>query len=675
MNNNWYAQEVKAGRYGETMHGFSNDGPHAGRHSQPAARNLGGGPRLRRRRLRDPVRVLRWVDEEKDGVYFAPWTPYQHPELGEVEIRRLPGPSPGIDDRLEFESEIHYQYLMEIAGRSPLLRIIELDAEEVSPGEHRVTAVLQNEGYLSTYVTRKALAIPLDYPILAEIPGAGRRGERPGQGGRRSHPGQVGLYPPVGIRRRRIPKDHLLDGPRRGTHGSHGGCVGEARRPAPAHHRHRLDGRRRVPLRNQLAAAALTVAAASWALAQQEPPALIPDPDTGAMEAQVREKIAREWRLVESAPESAEAWGSLGRTFHAHGLEAEADEAYARAEELDPADFRWPYLRAAALKNIRPDDALQAADHASRLNLDFAPVHLLAAELMERSGHPEQSLNRYRRALEVAPGSALAELGIGRLLVRRGELDRAREHLERAAALAPRAGPVQAELARLYTRQGDAEAARQAGAAARQLPDLVPVEDPVLTKVWDESVSARGYQDRALRAEAAGAFDEAEALYERLLALRPGEPDILYNFGNLYVRTRRFEQAARRYEEAIEARPEHVAARVNLGSALLMLGRRDEAIAQLLLALEHDPADADAHRTLGGLFAYRGENEAAIRHYGAVLETDPQDAEVHRDLAIVLAAEGEFAAAWTHVDAAERLGAPPSADFLLRLRAALPRPG
>lgn len=25
MNNNWYAQEVKAGRYGETMHGFSND--------------------------------------------------------------------------------------------------------------------------------------------------------------------------------------------------------------------------------------------------------------------------------------------------------------------------------------------------------------------------------------------------------------------------------------------------------------------------------------------------------------------------------------------------------------------------------------------------------------------------------------------------------------------------
>ena len=40
---------------------------------------------------------------------------------------------------------------------------------------------------------------------------------------------------------------------------------------------------------------------------------------------------------------------------------------------------------------------------------------------------------------------------------------------------------------------------------------------------------------------------------------------------------------------------------------------------------------------------------------------------VCRDLAIVLAAEGEFIAAWQHVEAAERLGGVPYADFLLRL--------
>ena len=393
------------------------------------------------------------------------------------------------------------------------------------------------------------------------------------------------------------------------------------------------------------------------------------------MEPQVREKIARHRDLVAEAPGSAEAWGALGRTFQAHGLEPEADAAYDRAEELDPADFRWPYLRATALRNIRPEDALTAAGRAAELNPGYAPAHLLAAELLEGAGNAEAAMVRYQQALQTAPDSALAELGTGSLLLRQGELEAARERLERAAALAPRAGPVRAALAQLHTRQGDAEAARRAAGAARDLPDLVPVDDPLLTEVWDEAVSARGTQQRALRAEAAGDLNAAEALYEHLLGLQPGDPDILYNFGNLYVRTRRFGEAAARYQEALEARPDHVAARVNLGSALLMLGRRDEAMDHLLRALDHDPADPDANRTLGGLFAYRGENAAAIRHYRAVLARDPQDGPVHRDLAIVLAAEGELAAAWEHVGAAERLGSPPNADFLLRLQAALPRPG
>lgn len=428
----------------------------------------------------------------------------------------------------------------------------------------------------------------------------------------------------------------------------------------------------------RILAAALSVAAVSGALAQPgQPPEMslpIPDPDTRAMEPQVREKIAWARGLVAGDPRSADAWGALGRTLQAHGLEPEADEAYLRAEEFGPADFRWPYLRATALRNIRPEDALTAAGRAADRNPGYAPIHLLAAELLESAGRADAAMDRYRQALETAPDSAPAELGIGRLLLRRGELEAARERLERAAALAPRAGPVHASLARLYARQGDAGAARAAAEASRQLPDLVPVDDPMLTEVWDEAVSAQGYQQRALRAEAAGDFEAAEALYDHLLGLQPDDPDILYNFGNLYVRTRRFGEAAKRYEGALAARPEHVAARVNLGSALLMLGRRDEATDHLLRALEDDPTDPDANRTLGGLFAYRGDNEAAIRHYRAVLARDPADGPVHRDLAIVLAAEGEFATAWEHVAAAERLGSPPTADFLLRLQAALPRP-
>lgn len=170
MNNNYYAQEVKAGRYGETMHGFSNDWAYmqVGIHSL-LPEISGAGRDYDRNGYVDQYEILRWNDEEKDGRYFAPWTPYEHPELGMVEIGGYRGLPQGVDERLRLECELHYRYLMYIAGWSPLLRVEELRAERLSGDEHRVTAVLRNRGFLSTYVTRKALEIRLDYPILAAI--------------------------------------------------------------------------------------------------------------------------------------------------------------------------------------------------------------------------------------------------------------------------------------------------------------------------------------------------------------------------------------------------------------------------------------------------------------------------------------------------------------------------
>ena len=170
MNNNHYAQEVKAGRYGETMHGFSNDWAYmqVGIHSL-LPEISGAGRDYDRDGYVTQYEILRWSDEERDGVHFAPWTAWDHPELGPVEIGGYRGLPQGIGDRLRRECEIHYQYLIHIAGLSPRLRIESLTAEPLAPGRHRVRAVLQNHGWLSTYVSRKALEIRLDYPILAEI--------------------------------------------------------------------------------------------------------------------------------------------------------------------------------------------------------------------------------------------------------------------------------------------------------------------------------------------------------------------------------------------------------------------------------------------------------------------------------------------------------------------------
>ena len=170
MNNNYYAQEVKAGRYGDTMSGFSNDWAYmtVGIHSllpeiSAAGRDYNGDGYVTQ------YEIMRWNDEEKGGKYFAPWKPFKHPTLGEVEIGGSRGMPQGIDSRLQAECEMHYKLLMHVADLSPLLRINELKTERLSDGNIKVLAVIQNQGFLSTYVTRQALKVKRDYPIVASL--------------------------------------------------------------------------------------------------------------------------------------------------------------------------------------------------------------------------------------------------------------------------------------------------------------------------------------------------------------------------------------------------------------------------------------------------------------------------------------------------------------------------
>ena len=174
MNNNYYAQEVKAGRYGDTMSGFSNDWAYmnVGIHSllpeiAAAGRDYDGDGYVTQ------YEIMRWNDEEKGGRYFAPWKSFQHPTLGAVEIGGSRGMPQGVDERLKAECETHYKLLMHVGGLSPLLRINDVRTERLENGDIKVSAVIQNQGFLSTYVTRHALKIKRDYPILATLKATG----------------------------------------------------------------------------------------------------------------------------------------------------------------------------------------------------------------------------------------------------------------------------------------------------------------------------------------------------------------------------------------------------------------------------------------------------------------------------------------------------------------------
>jgi len=155
--------------YGPTMAGFMNDWLYLGLgiHSflpevSGATEDYDGDGYL------TAAEMERW-NEEVGKQWFSPWTPYDHPVLGEVEIGGSWGVPRVYGPRGKYDSEILYDWHLYMADISPLLRIEDVKAEPIAGGKYRVVATVRNTGDLSTYVTRQAIKIRRDYPAVAQI--------------------------------------------------------------------------------------------------------------------------------------------------------------------------------------------------------------------------------------------------------------------------------------------------------------------------------------------------------------------------------------------------------------------------------------------------------------------------------------------------------------------------
>ncbi len=113
--------------------------------------------------------MLRWNDEKLEGKIFIDWKSYDHPQLGKVEIggfiRKIYDPkyksytnlmcfpSPEFEDFLEK----HTKWNLYLAAQSPLVRINEVKIHREEAGYVKITAGIQNQGFLPTNITQQAI--------------------------------------------------------------------------------------------------------------------------------------------------------------------------------------------------------------------------------------------------------------------------------------------------------------------------------------------------------------------------------------------------------------------------------------------------------------------------------------------------------------------------------------
>ncbi len=129
-----------------------------------------------------------------------------------------------------------------------------------------------------------------------------------------------------------------------------------------------------------------------------------------------------------------------------------------------------------------------------------------------------------------------------------------------------------------------------------------------------------------------GHFDEAEALYRKVLEAAPEHPDALHYLGVLSHHTGDSETAVALIERAIARLPDNPDMHNNLGNVLSELGRLDEAAAAYRKVIAHRPEDPKAYSNLGVVLKEQDKLDEAVETYRKALALAPDNLQALQNL-------------------------------------------
>jgi murein tripeptide amidase MpaA len=120
----------------------------------------------------DDLKLLRWSDEQLNGKGYVDWYPFEHDQLGEVELGGWDlmycwGNIP--PQFLEREVAPHSEFAIWQLLASPLLEVRSLEVEALGEDTWLVRLVVENTGWLPTSVSEKAVERKAVLPLEAEI--------------------------------------------------------------------------------------------------------------------------------------------------------------------------------------------------------------------------------------------------------------------------------------------------------------------------------------------------------------------------------------------------------------------------------------------------------------------------------------------------------------------------
>lgn len=120
------------------------------------------------------LKLLQWNDTELAGKGFIKWTPFDHPQLGQIDIGGWE-PKYVVQNTplhlLEQECHKNALWCLKQAAALPQLEICDVKIDHIQGDMFKVTAQIQNCGYLPTYITNKGKNTEIIKPDRAKLKG------------------------------------------------------------------------------------------------------------------------------------------------------------------------------------------------------------------------------------------------------------------------------------------------------------------------------------------------------------------------------------------------------------------------------------------------------------------------------------------------------------------------
>ena len=196
-----------------------------------------------------------------------------------------------------------------------------------------------------------------------------------------------------------------------------------------------------------------------------------------------------------------------------------------------------------------------------RTTAPYASWFLNQGVVLQEQGQTERAIEKYRQALEIAPGYPVVVLNLSKLLVEVGKIDEAVQALSKLVETDPKSAPAQNHLGVALCRlQRFKDSLQHYREALRLKPNY-----------------ADAHNNIGVALQALGRVDESLLHFEQALRFNPGLVQVYFNMGNILRDQKRFEAAVVHYQEFLRIMPNHAGAHHNLGLAMEGLGRHDEA--------------------------------------------------------------------------------------------------